>query len=137
MAFATGMVMQPVLIAGAQGAGAISGSADKQAKKPYNDYSVRARDVKAGTIGGSVQLGADGKFALANIDPASYLVELLDKKGKVVCTEGPFDLSKQPIKGNVVVDCGKTPASWTLLAAVAAAGITAGVVSNGPASPAR
>ena len=136
MALATGLVMQPALIAGAQGSGAISGSADKQAKKPYTDYTVRARDVKAGTIGGSVQLGTDGKFALANIDPASYLVELLDKKGKVVCTEGPFDLSKQPLKGNVVVDCGN-PSAWWLLAAASAAGITAGVVNNGPASPAR
>ena len=136
MAFATGLVMQPALIAGGQGTGAISGSADKQAKKPYTDYTVRARDVKAGTIGASVQLGTDGKLALANIDPANYLVELLDKKGKVVCTEGPFDLAKQPLKGNVVVDCGN-PAAWWLLAAASAAGITAGVVNNGPASPAR
>jgi hypothetical protein len=137
MAFATGMIMQPALMAGGpQGAGAISGSADKQAKKPYADYTVRARNVQMGNIGASTPLDSEGKFALANIDPANYLVELLDKKGKVVCTEGPFDLSKSPVKGNVVVDCGN-PAAWWLLAAASAAGITAGVVNNGPASPAR
>jgi len=138
MAFATGMIMQPALMAGGpQGAGAISGSADKEAKKPYADYTVRARNVQMGNIGASMQLDSAGKFALANIDPANYLVELLDKKGKVVCTEGPFDLSKTAVKGNVTIDCGKHPSAWWLLAAAGAAGITAGVVSNGPASPAR
>jgi hypothetical protein len=136
MAFAAGMIMQPALMAGGpQGAGAISGSADKQAKKPYADYTVRARNVQMGNIGGSTPLDSNGKFSLANIDPANYLVELLDKKGKVVCTEGPFDLSKQPVKGNVTINCGN-PSAWWLLAAAGAAGITAGVVSNGPGTPA-
>ena len=137
MAFATGMIMQPALIAGGpQGAGSISGRADKQAKKPYTDYSVRARNVQMGNIGAAMPLDTDGKFARANIDPANYLVELLDKKGKVVCTEGPFDLTKQTLKKDVTIDCGN-PAAWWLLAAAGAAGITAGVVTSGPASPAR
>ncbi|MEO6213928.1 MAG: hypothetical protein ABIP65_09910 [Vicinamibacterales bacterium] len=137
MAFATGMIMQPALVAGGpQGAGSISGTADKQAKKPYADYSVRARNVQMGNIGASMPLDTEGKFALVNIDPAKYLVELLDKNGKVVCTEGPFDLSRQALKANVTIDCGN-PAAWWLLAAAGAAGITAGVVNSGPASPSR
>ena len=137
VAFSTGMIVQPTLRAGAaQDPGAISGTARKEAKKPFTDYSVRARNVAQGVIASTVQLDVDGNFAMAGIDPAKYLVELLDSKGKVVCTEGPFDLSTQPSKSGVNIECGK-PAAWWLLAAAGAAGITAGVVANDPASPAR
>ena len=136
-AFATGMVLPPTLRAGEQqGAGAISGTAKKEAKKPFTNYSVRARNVQQGVVATTVQLDVDGNFTMASIDPANYLVELLDPKGKVVCTEGPFDLVKQATKNGVNIECGK-PAAWWLLAAAGAAGITAGVVSNDPASPAR
>src|SRR5690606_20458514 len=116
--------------------GSIAGTARKEAKKPYTDYSVRARHVAQGTIGATVKLDNDGNFAMASIDPAKYLVELLDPKGKVVCTEGPFDLSSQPNRTGVNIECGK-PAAWWLLAAAGAAGITAGVVSGDPASGSR
>ena len=136
-AFAAGMVVPPVLRAGApQGAGAISGTAKKEAKKPFTNYSVRARNVQQGVVAATVQLDVNGDFALANVDQANYLVELLDSKGKVVCTEGPFDLTKQATKSGVNIQCGQ-PAAWWLLAAAGAAGITAGVITNDPASPAR
>ena len=136
VAFASGL-MQVAPSAGAgQNAGTISGTADKEAKKPYSDYSVRARNVQAGSVASTVQLDAEGKFVLAGVDPANYLVELLNAKGKVVCTEGPFDLAKQPLRSGVKIECGN-PAAWWLLAAAGAAGITAGVVSNGPASPSQ
>lgn len=136
VAVGTGMLTQPALRAGAQDTGAISGTAKKEAKRPYTDYSVRARNVQQGVIAATVQLDQSGNFSVPSIDPANYLVELLDSKGKVVCTEGPFDLSKQPIRSNVNIECGK-PAAWWLLAAAGAAGITAGVVANDPASPSR
>lgn len=132
--FATSMMQSAG--AGAQSLGTISGTADKEAKKPYTDFSVRARNVQAGSIASTVQLDAEGKFELAGVDPANYLVELLNAKGKVVCTEGPFDLSKQPLKSGVKIECGN-PAAFLLLAAAAVAGVTAGVVANGPASPAQ
>lgn len=136
VAFGSGLLGQPALRAGAQDAAGISGTAKKEAKRPYTDYSVRARNVQLGTVAATVQLDQSGNFALASVDPANYLVELLDSKGKVVCTEGPFDLSKQPVRSNVNIECGK-PAAWWLLAAAGAAGITAGVVANDPASPSR
>ncbi len=64
------------------------------------------------------------------VDPSNYLVELVNPKGKVVCTEGPFDLSKQPLKAGVKIECGN-PEALLILAAAAAAGITAGVAFNG------
>ncbi len=117
----------------------LAGTAKDEAKKPFTEYTVRARDVKAGTIGGSTPLDVQGNFSLIGLTTQNYLVELLNKDGKVVCTEGPFDMSKQAIKSDVVVDCGGIPAAWWLVGAAAAAGITAGIIAtNGTAaSPSR
>ena len=135
MALATGMIMQPLRAGASQGAGSISGIA-KDAKKPYPKWSVRARNPEQGQVAATVPLDTDAKFSLAGIDPTKYVVELLNEDGKVVCTEGPFDWTKQPNKTGVVIDCGNPAALWLLVAA-AAAGITAGVVAGGPASPSR
>lgn len=116
----------------------LAGTAKDEAKKPFTEYTVRARDVKAGTIGGSTPLDVQGNFSLIGLTSQNYVVELLNKDGKVVCTEGPFDLAKQPIKSDVVVDCGGIPAAWWLVGAAAAAGITAGIIATGtPASGSR
>lgn len=119
----------------AQQSTALAGSAKDEARKPYSDYTVRARDVKVGTISGTGTLDQQGAFSLVGLSSQNYLVELVNKEGKVVCTEGPFDLAKQPIKSDVIVDCGGVPAAWWLVGAAAAAGITAGVIAAGTASP--
>ena len=121
----------------AQQSTTLAGSAKDEAKKPYSDYTVRARDVKAGTITASGLLDPQGAFSLVGLSTQNYLVELVNKDGKVVCTEGPFDLAKQPIKSDVIIDCGGIPAAWWLVGAAAAAGITAGVIAAGDASPSR
>lgn len=122
----------------AQQSTSLAGTAKDEAKKPFTDYTVRARDVVAGTQTPAQALDAQGNFSLTGLSTANYLVELLNKNGKVVCTEGPFDLSKQAIKSDVVIDCNKVPATWWLIGAAAAAGITAGIVATGdtPAAPA-
>ena len=121
----------------AQQSSSLAGTAKDEAKKPFTDYTVRARDVNTGTQTPAQALDAQGNFSLTSLTTANYLVELLNKNDKVVCTEGPFDLSKQPIKSDVVIDCNKVPTSWWLLGAAAAAGITAGIVATGdtPAAP--
>lgn len=115
----------------------IAGTAKDEAKKPYPESSVRARNVDGSIAGMAIPLDQEGNFSLGNLPSAKYLVELLNKKGDVVCTEGPFDMTQQPSKTDVVIDCNKVPAAWWLLGAAAAAGITAGIVAGGPASPAQ
>ncbi len=145
---ATVMTLQPAAAGNRQGAGSISGIA-KDAEKEngrYDRYRVRGRIIAGagqGNVTQVVPLEPDAKFALPGIDLAKYEVELLrEKKNKpgeydIVCTEGDFDLTQQPNKTDVVIDCGN-PAAWWLLAAAAAA-ITAGVVARGDdvASPSR
>ena len=137
LAFALAFAATPTnLIAGGQQNVSIGGTAKKEAKKPYADYTVRARNSQGGQIGATTMLDPNAQFSMTGLPPANYLVELLDKNGKVVCTEGPFNLTQQFVKNDVNIDCGKLPVAWLLIAAAAAAGITAGVVA-GPASPSQ
>lgn len=113
-----------------QGNVTLAGSGTKEAKKPFPDYTARARDVQQGLVAGTTPLDPEGKFSLTGLKPERYLVELLDPKGKVVCTEGPFDMTKASTKNDVVIDCNKVPTSWLVLAAAAAAGVTSGVAAG-------
>jgi hypothetical protein len=137
-ALANGAAQTALLAAGQQTA-TLAGTAKDEAKKPYANYTVRARDVSSGQITGTVPLNTEGNFSLPDLSSSRYLVELIRKennKEKVVCTEGPFDLTQQMLKNDVVIDCGKVPAAWWLLGAAAAAGVTAGIVAAN-ASPSQ
>jgi hypothetical protein len=126
------------LLAQAGQSGQISGTAKDEAKKPYTDFSVRARDTQAGQIAGTTTLDTEGAFTLPNLTPNRYSIELVNKDGKVVCTAGPVDITQQYNQGGVVIDCNKIPVVWWILGAAAAAGITAGIVTaDDPASPAQ
>jgi hypothetical protein len=130
-AFASATMPETLVAAGQQTA-SLGGTAKKEAKKPYTDYSVRARNVQQGQIAGTIPLDTNANFSLASLPPANYLVELVNHDGKVVCTEGPFNMTQQLIKDNVDISCNHVPAAWWLIGAAAAAGITAGVVSASP-----
>lgn len=130
-------VSMPAGHAAQSGPASIAGTAKDEAKRPYTDYSVRARTIQQGLVATTATLDTNGAFTLVGLAQANYLVELLNRDGKVVCTEGPFDLTKQTAKTDVVVNCARVPVAWWLLGAAAAAGVTAGVVAVGPASAAQ
>jgi hypothetical protein len=128
-ALAAAMAAVPIIGQQAPPTVTISGIAKKEAKKPYTDYTTRARDVQTGVIAGTAtNADPDAAFSLTGLPPANYVVELLNKDGKIVCTEGPYDLTKTFMKTDVDISCNKVPAAWWLLGIAAAAGITAGVV---------
>lgn len=138
LAVAMATAAMPISMAAAgQQTASLSGTAKKEAKKPYTDYTTRARNVMGGQIAGTVMLDTNANFSLPGLPPANYVVELLDHNGKVVCTEGPFNLTGNMLtKSDVEISCNKVPAAWWLLGAAAAAGITAGVVAAN-ASPSQ
>ena len=109
-----------------QNSGVLAGKATREASKPYSNYSVRAR-LASGGSGNTVPLGPDGKFAVSGlIFPGDYLVELINNdSGSVLCTEGPF----KNAKGNIIIDCGKTPAALWLTPLAGGLAATLGVVS--------
>lgn len=130
---------QTALFAAGQQTATLAGTAKDEAKKPYTENKVQARTVGGATPGqiiGESPLNDQGNFSIPNLSAANYSIELVDKNGKIVCTEGPFDLTQQMMKNDVVVDCGKVPAAWWLLGAAAAAGITAGILAAN-ASPSQ
>ncbi len=58
---------ETALLAAGQQTATIAGTAKDEAKKPYADYTVRARDVSTGMIAGNVPLNTDGNFSLPDL----------------------------------------------------------------------
>ena len=119
----------------AQQSTSLAGTAKDEAKQPYTNYTVRARDVTAGTIADTVPLNAQGGFSITGLTTAKYHRGTREQEDKVVCTEGPFDMSQQAIKSDVIVDCNKKVVTTALVAAALAAGVTAGVVAGNSPAP--
>ena len=136
LALVGSVALGPLQAAGqTSGPGLISGTAKHKAKNPYRDYTVRTRDVASGTIAATSVLDGSANFSVSSLTLANYLVELVDKNGKVICTEGPYNLTQAVAqKTDVNIDCGVPPTAWLLVAGAAAAGVTAGVASGSPAS---
>lgn len=124
--------------------GVISGSASAEVKKPYDPYTVRARDVSTNTIAQKTTLDVNAEFAVNGLTPGTFLIELVKdaqpngEGGKIICTAGPFTLQDTGsqindlmIKKGANVRCNRPVAAWWLLGAAAAAGITAGVAAGG------
>ena len=128
------MLMAPLSAAGRrdEGPGVLGGTAKHEAKKPCADYTVRARVVNDGTIAETVPLDQQCNFTLSGLGLANQLVELVNKDGKVVCTEGPYLLTQTvPHKTDVDIKCGIPPAAWLLLAPLGALGFLGGDAESG------
>ena len=143
-----GSVMLAPLAAAGRQDGIISGSAAAEAKQPYTQYVIRARDVSNNTVAQTTTLDGEGKFAITGLTAGSFLIELVKGSapggagGKVVCTAGPFTLQDSTsqladlmIKKGANVHCNKPVAAFWLLGAAALAGVTAGIAANGDSSP--
>jgi hypothetical protein len=130
--------------------GVISGSAAAEVKKPYDPYTVRARDVSTNTIAQKTTLDANAEFAVNGLMPGTFLIELVKNAqpngegGKIICTAGPFtlqdgtsQLNDLMIKKGANVHCNRPVAAWWLLGAAAAAGVSAGIAAGGTASGAQ
>ena len=107
----------------------LNGIAKKEAKKPYTDYTTRARNVQTGEIAGTAtNADPDANFSISGLPPANYVLELLNKDGKVVCTEGPYDLTSVTSKNDIDINCNRVPYAFWLAGIAGAAAISAGVV---------
>ncbi len=85
VAFGTACMPAGALAAGktAQG-GTINGVARGSDKQPLPKYTVRIRNVSTGQIAGSTTSSETGTFTFAGLDPANYVVEIVDAAGNVV-----------------------------------------------------
>ena len=143
LALVASLTFGPASAAG-QGKGFLAGEARSETKQPYTDYSVRARSTTDGTIQATVILDAQGNFQLDGLAPGKFVIELTRTgQNKVICSEGPFEIAAGATpdaafgKSGIHVACNQPVAAWLLIAAAAAAGVTAGVVAGGDASASR
>jgi hypothetical protein len=116
-----------------QGIGALAGKATDEAKQPYSDYAVQLRDANSGLVVSTKTLDVQGQFSFLNLAIArTYLVELVQiKDKKIVCTEGPYNLTASAArKLDVNISCGKVPAAIWLLAAGAGAAAAVAVATR-------
>jgi hypothetical protein len=130
------LMMSAALLAALTGAtlmaqqGALGGTANKEADQPYTDYRVQLRDPATGAIVGTpANLDAQARFSFTGLETnRRYLVELFSmKENKVVCTEGPFQLTATNVSlTNIDIECGnKEAAAWLLAAAAGVAAVAA------------
>jgi hypothetical protein len=142
LALAGSLALAPLQAAG-QNKGFLSGDARAEAKQPYSDFSVRARNTTTGAIEATAILDSQGNFMLDGLSSGKLKVELTRVgQNKVICSAGPFDIkpgaasADPPYAQSHNTNMSKTPAPpWLRLAAAPAAGVTAGVVAGGgPAS---
>lgn len=112
----------------AQQLGTISGEADDEADKPYDNYSVQLMDLTTKQIAATVPLDPQGRFSFTGVAPdKQYLVQLFHlKENRVVCTEGPYPIvgPNRLSRTDVDIDCDKPPAIIWWLAGAAALGAT-------------
>ena len=140
LALMSSLLFGPLNAAG-QNKGYLSGDARAEAKQPYSDFAVRSRNVTTGAVEATAILDSQGNFMLDGLPQGKQMVELTKVgQNKVLCSAGPFDIAPGAAsadaafgQSNISVKCNRPVAGWMLLAAAAAAGVTAGVVS--PASP--
>jgi hypothetical protein len=123
----------------------IAGTARDEAQRPYPDRNtVQARAVggpQDGQVVATTKLNNEANFSLPNLPAGNYTIELVvinpgNGEQRIVCTEGPFAMTQQLLRNDVVIDCGKVPVAWWLLGAAGAAGITAGILAAN-ASPSQ
>jgi hypothetical protein len=146
LALVGAVTLAPVAAAGRQN-GVISGSAAAEAKQPYTQYIVRARDTTNNTITQTTTLDAQAQFALNGLVAGTFVVELVKgasptgQGGTVVCHAGPFTLQDSGsqindlmIKKGANVSCKRPMAAYLLLAGAGIAALGAGetAATGGP-----
>jgi hypothetical protein len=110
---------------------AIRGKA-KEVAKPYERYSIRARNAESGQLIAEMPLDDKAQYLFPNLPvPAPYLIELYDKMmDSVLCTEGPVITSAPSnLRRSVDISCKKPLAAWKIIAPAVAAGVTAGIIA--------
>jgi hypothetical protein len=98
--------------------GVIRGNALPEARPPYTDFVVRARDAETGQPAGVSRVGEGATFSVDML-PANrpLLIELHNTKDRrLVCVQGPYRLAPgAPIRADLTIECGrKSAARWLL-----------------------
>ena len=81
VAIALGMA---VVADAAQGTGKISGVARDAQNQVLSGVKVQLRNVDTGQLVATTKAGPDGAFEFTGLNPANYIVEIVDDSGKII-----------------------------------------------------
>lgn len=116
----------PAARAQAQGTGAIQGTAQSSAGQTLPNFTVQLRNVQTGQLAGSTTSNAAGSFSFTGLNPANYVIEVVNQAGAIVGTSSA-----------VTVTAGATVTVTVTASAVgAAAGAGAAAAAAGGAGAA-
>ena len=148
------MAMWPVHLGAASGTqpqvqvtgGTVEGIARDAAQQPLPRITVQIRNVATGQLVGTQVTGAGGEFIFTGIAPGNYVIEIVDRDGKIIGASVPFSVAEGKV-ANVMVSAaaggalGAGGGGWGLfglgkaatltLLAGAGVGITAGIAMRG------
>jgi hypothetical protein len=135
----------PRTSAAAKSTGTITGVARSTAGQPLGGHSLRIRSVRTGDVVATATTSANGSFVVPNLDPGSYVVEIVDTAGRIVGTSGITTVIEGSSAALVVTAASRelvggigTGLLITLIAI--AGGVTAGIIAantGGNASPSQ
>lgn len=101
--------------------GAINGTAQSSAGQTLSNYTVQLRNLQTGQLAGTTTSNTAGSFSFAGLNPANYVIEIVNEAGVVVGSSA-----------SIAVAAGATvtvTVSATAAAAIAATGAAAGAVA--------
>ena len=73
-----------VAASAAQGTGKISGTARTAEGQVLPNAKVQLRNVDTGQLVATTKAGPDGAFEFTGLNPANYIVEIVDDSGKII-----------------------------------------------------
>jgi hypothetical protein len=135
----------PPTFAAARSTGTITGVARSTAGQPLGGHFVRVRSVRTGDVVATATTSVNGSFVVPNLDPGSYVVEIVDTAGRIVGTSAIATVVEGSIVSSVVTGASRelvgginTALLVTLIAAAGGAVAAIVVATTGDeASPSR
>ena len=124
-----GPAMRRARVGGAQApvaTGAINGTAQSSAGQTLSNYTVHLRNLQTGQIAGSTTSNSAGGFSFAGLNPANYIVEVVNQAGAIVGSSAAI-----PVAAGATVTV-----SVSATAAAIAGGAAAGAAAAGAAGAA-
>jgi hypothetical protein len=119
----------PRTSAAAKSTGTITGVARSTAGQPLGGHSVRVRSVRTGDVVATTTTSASGSFVVANLDPGSYVVEIVDGAGRIAGTSAIATVVEGSI-ASVMVTAASTELVGGMATALLVTLIVAGAVGT-------
>jgi hypothetical protein len=143
-----------VMVAAANSSISVVGTAYSVNMQPISNAEVQIRDLKSGSRVNTTLSDVSGSYSFKGLRPGTYVVEVVDKSGRVLGMSAPFVLGAAPAVTVSVVAVGQGTAtlgagagfsilgigpvtSLLVVGAAGAAAVTAAVAARPNASPSR